>query len=530
LTPADPAHIHFPDHHGEAEEPGADPEAVGALLWKFDNVELVTVGVDIGSSTSHLLFARLHLQRLTQSLSSRFAVVRREVLHRSPILLTPYRQDGLIDVEALERFIDQSYKAASLTPEQIDTGAVILTGVALERANSRAVAELFASHGGKFVCASAGHNLEAILAAHGSGAVALSHHRGDTLLHIDIGGGTSKLSLLRDGEVLQTAAASVGGRLVAFDSQQCLVRIEPAARLVAQKLGLPLELGQLLPPADQRRLSEALVEVLLEAARGRAHSELARELMLTEPLELDGAPSPAAVTYSGGVSEYLYGRETATYGDLAPQLAAVLQDATRRGLLPAAPVALGEGIRATVIGASQFTVQLSGNTVHISNPAVLPLRNLPVVHPRLPDAEPDEQVVAEAIRQAYRRLDIREGESAVAVAFSWRGEPHYRTLRALAGGIAQALPRSIRAGFPLILALQEDVGRSLGGILAEELDVIADLISIDGLQLMELDYVDIGEVIQPANVVPVVIKSLAFPVTSEPLAREADSSLLVGDA
>src|SRR5712691_13522044 len=67
------------------------------VTWALDNVELTTVGVDVGSSTSHLLFAKLHLQRLTQSLSSRFVVVHREVLHRSPILLTPYRPDGLID-------------------------------------------------------------------------------------------------------------------------------------------------------------------------------------------------------------------------------------------------------------------------------------------------------------------------------------------------------------------------------------------------------------------------------------------------
>lgn len=506
--------LHFPDHHGDEDVGEDSAEALGELLWKFDNVELVTVGVDIGSSTSHLLFARLHLQRLTQSLSSRFAVVRREVLHRSPILLTPYRPDGLIDTEALERFIHDSYEGAGLSPNEIDTGAVILTGAALERANARAVADLFASAGGKFVCASAGHNLEAILAAHGSGAVALSHERGDTILHMDIGGGTSKLGLLRDGEVLQTAAARVGGRLVAFDADDRVVRIEPVARLVAEKVGARLEFGQPLSAADRRRMSEQLVEVLLEVARGRIESELARELLLTEPLDYAQVGRPAAVTYSGGVSEYLYGRETTSYGDLSQDLAAVLEEAARNGRLPAEVAPIGEGIRATVIGASQFTVQLSGNTVHISNPEVLPLRNLPVVHPRLPTGDLEEQTVETAIKQAFRRLDLEEGEKPVAVAFSWKGEPHYRTLRALAGGIAGALPRSIRAGFPLVIALQEDVGRSLGGILAEELGVVADLVSIDGLHLIELDFIDVGEVIQPTNVVPVVVKSLAFPAPS----------------
>ena len=158
--------LRFVDHHGDEGGGGGDDGGLD-VTWALDNVELTTVGVDVGSSTSHLLFARLHLQRLTQSLSSRFVVVHREVLHRSPILLTPYRpDDGLIDVQALEQFVEAAYAEAGLTPKDVDTGAVILTGAALERANARAVAELFASSGGKFVCASAGHNLEGILAAH----------------------------------------------------------------------------------------------------------------------------------------------------------------------------------------------------------------------------------------------------------------------------------------------------------------------------------------------------------------------------
>src|SRR5258708_15651437 len=238
------------------------------VTWALDNVELTTVGVDVGSSTSHLLFAKLHLQRLTQSLSSRFVVVHREVLHRSPILLTPYREDGLIDIDALERFVHAAYAAAGLSPDQIDTGAVILTGAALDRANSRAVAELFAGQGGKFVCASAGHNLEGILAAHGSGAVALSHQRKETLLHVDVGGGTTKLGLLRDGEVLRTAAIHVGGRLVAFDAEERLTRIEPSAVLVADSLGIPLTMGGRPNAADPRKNPTAPVEDLLRLLGG----------------------------------------------------------------------------------------------------------------------------------------------------------------------------------------------------------------------------------------------------------------------
>jgi ethanolamine utilization protein EutA len=499
---------HDYDHFHDGEGGGEDDGGLD-VTWALDNVELTTVGVDVGSSTSHLLFAKLHLQRLTQSLSSRFVVVHREVLHKTPILLTPYRPDGLIDVHALERFVHAAYAEAGLTPEQIDTGAVILTGAALERANARAVAELFAGSGGKFVCASAGHNLEGILAAHGSGAVALSHQRGDTLLHIDVGGGTTKLGLLKNGEVLQTAAIHVGGRLVAVDAEDRVTRIEPSATLVADELGIPLSIGGLLNAQDRTRLADALVEILLDYVSGREPSELGKAFLLTDPLELDGHPI-AALTFSGGVAEYIYGREQQRYGDLGPDLAEALNRAAEQGRLPAQPVPLGEGIRATVLGASQFSVQLSGNTVHISDPTVLPLRNLPVVYARLPKGSPDATAVAQAIRSGFLRLDLIEGEHPAAVALPWRGEPHYDNLRALADGIATAMPRSLAAGFPLVIALDGDIGASLGGILFEELDVTSPLVSIDGLQLVELDYVDVGEVIQPANVVPVVVKSLAF--------------------
>jgi ethanolamine utilization protein EutA (predicted chaperonin) len=510
----DDDHFHADDEHG-LEESASAADGLD-VSWALDNVELTTVGVDVGSSTSHLLFARLHLQRLTESLSSRFVVVEREVLHRSPILLTPYRQDsGLIDAEALEQFVEKAYVAANLTPSEVDTGAVILTGAALERANARRVAELFAGQGGKFVCASAGHNLEGILAAHGSGAVGLSRERHQTLLHVDVGGGTTKLAALHDGEILSTAAIHVGGRLVAFDTvdaEQRITRIEPAARLVAEATGVKLDMGALLQSEDRRRLAEALVDILVDYVAGRRDSPLVRAFLLTDDLDFNGY-TPNGITFSGGVAEYVYGREPTRYGDLGPDVARALLTALEQRRLPAEVVPLGEGIRATVLGASQFSVQLSGNTVHISDPAVLPLRNLPVVYARLDAARPDADTVAQAIRNGFVRLDLREGEHPAAVALPWRGEPHYVNIRALADGIAQAMPRSLAAGFPLVVALESDIGASLGGILSEELAVTAPMVSIDGLQLVELDYVDVGEVLLPANVVPVVVKSLAFAAT-----------------
>jgi ethanolamine utilization protein EutA len=472
-----------------------------ALTWELDNVELLSVGVDIGTSTSHLLFSRLHLQRLAQSLSSRFVVVGREVVGRSSILLTPFRDDGLIDGAALESFLMGAYEAAGLTPAEVDTGAVILTGLALERANARAIADLFARTFGGFVCASAGHNLEAMLAAQGSGAVALSRERpGCLVLHVDVGGGTTKLALVRDGAVLATAAVGCGGRLVTVDAAGRAVRVEDAALAVARRAGVELAPGR---PVDAAQVAAAMATAIAGAAGGDDD-----DLLLTEQLPRLGRPD--VVTFSGGVAEYVHGRERERFGDIAPELGAALAAAAGEGCFGAPAVELATGIRATVVGASQFTVQLSGSTVHVPDRSLLPLRNLPVVDARLPAEQAlDGGAVREAVRAGMRRLDLADGERPVAVALRWSGEPRYSSLRAVAGAVAAALPRALAAGVPLVLVLDADVGRSLGAILAEEF-AGTRVAALDGLDVRELDFLDVGAPIRPAGVVPVVVKSLAF--------------------
>lgn len=484
----------------EEEEPPLEAETI----------RLTTVGIDIGSSTSHLVFSRLRLQRLGQYLSSRYVVVNREVLYRSPILLTPYHADSTIDAERLEKFVHQAYEEAGLTPAEIESGAIILTGEAVRRRNARAIADLFASEAGKFVCASAGPNLEAVMAAQGSGAVYISRDPIQTVLNVDVGGGTSKLALVRDGEVLETAAINVGGRLVAMDPDRSIVRIEPSARRVADSLGIELELGRALPLQDQRRLAEALAECLFQMIRREPLSELAEQLLLTPPL--GSMDSIDTVAFSGGVSEYIYDREERDFGDLARSLSESIQARINADALPAPLHGVGERIRATVMGASQFTVQVSGDTISISRPDLLPLRNLQVLYPRLPEREelrPEE--LKEAIQSSFRRFDLKEGKQPVALAISWRGSPRYQLLRNLTEGIVQGLPNTVAAGLPLVLVFAHDFGKLVGDILKKELGLANDVVSIDGIRLQEFDFIDIGDIIHPAFVVPVVIKSLIFP-------------------
>jgi len=470
-------------------------------IWKVENVELTTVGIDIGSSTSHLMFSGVRLQRKTQALSSQFVVVERNVLWKSPILLTPFAGDGTIDAQALGDFIARSYRHAGIDPQAIDTGAVILTGEAIKRRNARAIADLFAADAGRFVCASAGHHLECALAAHGSGAVALSREMSAPVLNVDIGGGTTKLALADSGRIVSTAAFAVGGRLIAFGADGALARVDEPAHIAADFLDVQL-------PLNVDRIVDAFAGVILDMIGGRV-TELGMRLLLTEPLQMGGA-IPRALTFSGGVSEYIYGRETRYFSDIAPLVAARIREAIDAGRIPIPVRTPREGIRATVIGASQFTVQVSGKTIHIGDAASLPLRNVPVIAPALElQGDVDAGHVAAAIRTALERAPVEEGH-AIALALRWRGEPLYARLRALAEGIALALVTGERTSAPLVLMIDGDVGRTLGHILEHELAAGRDVVSIDGIQLGEFDFVDIGDPIRPADVVPVVIKSLLF--------------------
>ena len=492
------------DHVHELGITEDEAAAIAQLIEEQDTLELVTVGIDIGSSTSHLLFARVVLRRRTTDLSSRFDVVGREVIWASPIIHTPFRADGMIDAHELSHFIGDSYQAAGLTAADVDSGAVILTGEAIKRPNARAIDEIFASQSGKFVCATAGHELESLLAAHGSGATRLSRQRGAAGLHVDIGGGTTKLSIIDEGEVLDVAAFAVGGRLLAQDADGAWTRIDDSARLVADDLGIDLTPETVADPEVRQQVCRRLAQVAVDELLGTPADALATALELTSRLER--SVTPEYLTFSGGVSEYIFGTEVGDYGDIARELAhQIVHQLSERVDIPA--IDAGQRIRATVIGASQYTVQVSGKTIHVSDPSVLPVHNLPVVHLGLVDsATVDREAVAAAIR---RGAELRGADlaSAVAIAFDWTGLPSYDALEELALGIVDGAGASEQ---PLALVIDGDIGQLAGRVLTVDLAFARRVTSVDGVALSDLDFIDIGELLTPPGVLPVVIKSLLF--------------------
>ena len=485
--------------------------STGRSLVDEDEIVVLSVGVDIGSSTSHLVFSRIVLERL----DSRYVVSTRETFYQSDILLTPYAAEEEIDAQALGAFIEREYKAANVDPDEIDTGALILTGVAVRRRNARRIGELFARQAGKMVAVSAGDSLETVMAAHGSGAVARSIRDNATVMNVDVGGGTAKIAVCCEGKVTDVTALDVGARLVCLDANGRMTRIEEAGRRFGAELSLDLAVGAPLAPEAQRALAAAMAERLFEAMAGRSPAIGGSGLLRLDPLAASATID--VITFSGGVAEYIYGRETASYGDLGELLAQeILARAAKRG---ARIERSNEGIRATVIGASQYTTQVSGSTIFVSPLDVLPVRNVPVIAPALAldnDETVDAGAVASTIRSVLRRLDLSDGEAPVAVFVPWRGSATFRRLEGFCRGIIDGLSAVLARGHPLVLAGDGDVGGLLGIHLREEERLTNPIISVDGLELKEFDYIDIGAMLPNSGAVPVVIKSLIFPTSAAP--------------
>ncbi len=500
---------HVPDHDHDH-----DHDAVTALednpLWQQDNVTLHSVGMDIGSSGTQVLFSRLHLRRIGEDLSSRYIVVRRETLYRSEVELTPYVDQSTIDAAKLGEIIDRAYNGAEIEPESVDTGVVILTGEALRRTNAERIASILAERGGELVTASAGHNMEAMLAAYGSGAARSSYEQGLRLLNVDIGGGTTKLALVEYGRVVATAAVHVGGRLLVVDHNGTIERLDPAGEQHARRAGFSWEVGDPVTSEMLDDVAASMADLLVEAITQRPLSPTVAELYLTEPIDRLGALD--GVLFSGGVAEFVYDREERDFGDLGGRLGRAIRQRVDDARLPLALLPMGECIRATALGASEYSVQLSGNTTVISDPdLLLPRRNLQVIRPEIELGDKvDPDVVAAAVESHLEAFDVSHADADIAVALPWHGLPTYLRLRAFADGLAKGLARRVTQGGPLYLMLDGDVALSLGSLLRDELGVSNPMLVIDGLSLGDFDYIDVGRVRYPSNTVPVTIKSLVF--------------------
>ncbi|MFW9806131.1 MAG: ethanolamine ammonia-lyase reactivating factor EutA [Candidatus Thorarchaeota archaeon] len=474
-----------------------------------DNVEylkILSVGIDVGSSTSHLIFSRLTLKREISffNMSNRFVMVNREIIYESPIIFTPLLDRYMIDVESVVKFCEAEYKKAGVTPEMVETGAVVVTGETAKKQNAAEIVNRLSSKSGKFVSAAAGPNLESLLGAMGSGIVDQTLQSRKTILHVDVGGGTSNLAIASNGQVLATSCINVGGRLLGIDKDFKIWRIDGPTQFLMNELEMTYKIGDIITEEDARTIAREYARALVEVMQGPAESTVAKELMMTD--DLDFSYPVDAYSFSGGVAEMFYGID-ATFDDIGVMLAEEIKTLVENKELTV--VEPENKIRATVIGAGSFSLSVSGSTTFHFDDIELPIDNVPVVPVHMRNELFDEDWFVDEIVRAFTTFDMVEGEDIVALYFKDHVH-HEDRFRVFARALEKALPNSIANNKPIILIFAYDFAKVLGISIRDETSIQSNLLCLDELDMKAGDWIDIGSPLKETQAFPVTVKSLVF--------------------
>lgn len=435
---------------------------------------LRSVGLDVGTTSTQLILSQLTIENRASSFSvPHMEISQRKILYKSPIHFTPLLREELVDGEGIRAIVAAEYEKAGIRREDVDTGAVIITGETSRKENAAAVLESLSDLAGDFVVATAGPHLESVLAAKGAGAVVFSQDTGKTVLHMDIGGGTSNLALIEDGRITSTGCLNVGGRLLKLDEGSTICYVSPVLAGIFDG-----KLGDRASPARLEQLADTLVSALEMAAGLRHRTALLDKLWTKESGPVwPSPPAECVISFSGGVADCIKKDDPDfAFGDIGP----ILGRAIRKSRLCAGEYRLGdETIRATVIGAGSHSTQLSGSTVFYRNIS-FPMKNLPVV----------------TNVSALSGLD-----SPGVLALPGFRQAHYDQITALADEIAANWPAQ-----PIFIALEADMAKALGNALALRLPKDRSILCIDQVRLEENSYLDVG--IPLDHAIPIVVKTL----------------------
>lgn len=470
---------------------------------------LLSVGIDIGTSTTQLVISRLTLENRAGPFSvPRIAIGEKEVLYRSAIHFTPLLSETEIDAEGVRAIVAEEYRKSGFRQADISTGAVIITGETARKENARQVLAALSDFAGDFVVATAGPDLESILAARGAGIDEYSKKHHKKILHFDIGGGTSNLALYDSGTPVATGCLDVGGRLVKIERER-VTYVSPALeRLGAAVPGVPIpRVGDRAEESSLRPAVSALTGALeqaagLAAADGLLPALMTRDTSWTPPEGVDG------VSFSGGVADCIWSppEDAFAYGDIGVLLgrAIAASPAFRR----AGIVRGAETIRATVVGAGSHSTQVSGSTIFYRN-VEFPLKNLPVLR-LTEDEERSGDALASALRDKAGWFADQGGMTQIALSLRGEPNPAYGRIRDLARGIQSGMEPLLERGMFPVIAVERDMAKVLGQTLWPMLGAEGALLCLDGISAGSGDYLDIGAPVAGGAVLPVVVKTLAF--------------------
>lgn len=468
---------------------------------------LLTVGIDLGTSTTQLVLSELTVENFASAFTvPRISISDKKVIYRSDIIFTPLLNQSEIDAEPIKAFVAEQYRQAGIHKQDIQMGAVIITGETARKSNANNVLRALSGYAGDFVVATAGPDLESIIAGKGAGAQTYSETKRKPVVNLDIGGGTTNLAVFKDGEVIDTACFDIGGRLIKLDQQQKITYIAPKIQEIINKKGLTLHLGDQATEQNLLPIISELVAVLENSIGLGTQSPFYQLLVTNHPLR-KGEELPI-VTFSGGVADCLNTTSTNLfkYGDIGLLLGKYL----RKSLIFSEKEVLesAETIRATVVGAGSHTAEISGSTIAYRE-KILPVKNIPI----LKLAQEDETLtVTELGQRIQEKLNWHRIEETPQIALAIRGmsNPTFADIQRYGQGIVEGLASLVAEQIPIIVMVDEDMAKALGHALSAHLPKDYPFICLDSVKVENGDYVDIGLPVAEGAVLPVIVKTLVF--------------------
>ena len=468
---------------------------------------LLTVGIDLGTSTTQLVLSELTVENFASAFTvPRISISDKKVIYRSDIIFTPLLNQSEIDAEPIKAFVAEQYRQAGIHKQDIQMGAVIITGETARKSNANNVLRALSGYAGDFVVATAGPDLESIIAGKGAGAQTYSETKRKPVVNLDIGGGTTNLAVFKDGEVIDTACFDIGGRLIKLDQQQKITYIAPKIQEIINKKGLTLHLGDQATEQNLLPIISELVAVLENSIGLGTQSPFYQLLVTNHPLR-KGEELPI-VTFSGGVADCLNTTSTNLfkYGDIGLLLGKYL----RKSLIFSEKEVLesAETIRATVVGAGSHTAEISGSTIAYRE-QILPVKNIPI----LKLAQEDETLtVTELGQRIQEKLNWHRIEETPQIALAIRGmnNPTFADIQRYGQGIVEGLANLVAEQIPIIVMVDEDMAKALGHALSAHLPKDYPFICLDSVKVEKGDYVDIGLPVAEGAVLPGIVKTLVF--------------------
>lgn len=466
---------------------------------------MYSIGVDIGTSTTEIIISNISISTtLGPSLLPVTGIDEVDVIYRSSVSFTPLINESTIDFGKVREKVQDALRESGIRKEEIETGAVIITGETARKENASLVTETLSEYLGDFVVATAGPKLESVLAGQGSGICEASKKKNKRIINLDIGGGTLNAAVFDNGIIKESFAMDIGGRLIKINKDMVVSYISSRIQFILNDKNIPIRLGEKATWNDLENLCDYLAEACLQACGLKNMTNETKRLYITDIIVPE---SIHFVSVSGGVGEYVrfiseqdecdtvYDKAL-EFGDIGPILGKKITDAFKdfedKLILPE------EKIRATVIGAGSHSLSISGSTIGFDE-SILPIRNIPIIK---------STVTPENWNNLWKEtkplINLYE-EDVIALSIIGKPSPGYEELKILAKQIVKLYEESLS---PIIILLKEDFAKALSQIIRIHTNCRKPVICLDKIHCEQGDYIDIGTPIGSA--IPVVIKTLIY--------------------